>query len=210
MNRKRLIITSSISIILVTILFIGNSYSIYVSSAPDEEINVYQTGSLDIEVLGNNKTIENLPPISNEENETIEPYRLVVTNKGTVPYEFNLILEDTTTGNTIDSQYIMTRVGKLDIKPLKDCKNNILKEGIIIGANSTISIDVRIWITDKVSNTEINKSFFGRLKIDGKAIQLGKKEIDNSSLENPLKEEITQSTDSEEISPLPDNKEIEE
>ena len=47
-SKKRLIITSVISIILVSILFIGSTYSIFTSTDVDQESNVYQTGNLSI------------------------------------------------------------------------------------------------------------------------------------------------------------------
>ena len=48
MNKKRLIITSMLSFLLVAILMVGSTYSIFTSSEADEDLNVYTTGNLDV------------------------------------------------------------------------------------------------------------------------------------------------------------------
>lgn len=188
MDRRRLIITSLISIVLISTLYINKTYSVYTTESPDEEINIYKTGNLDIEVIGNNKPIENILPTSIEESDKLPPYRLIVTNKGTVSYKFNIILEETTSSNKIDNKYIMTKVGKFEAKPLSDCESNILKKDIIIAPNESANIDVRIWITDKVPNTEMKKSFFSKIKVEGIATKKSSN-IDNNKLTNPIPEE---------------------
>ena len=194
MNRKRLITVSFLSIILVATLYIQKTQSIYTTTAPDEEVNTYKTGVLDIEVIGDTTPIENILPTSIENSNKLTPYRITVINKGTVTYQFNLILEETTSSNKIDNQYIITKVGSLDPKPLNECKNNILKENILVAPNTSVDIDVRIWITDKVPNTEMNKSFFSKLKIVGEATN-NTTSIDNSNLVS-TKEEIKEQTGS--------------
>ena len=191
MDRKRLIITSLISIVLISSLYINKTYSVYTTESPDEEINIYKTGNLDIEVIGNNKPIENILPTSIEESDKLPPYRLIVTNKGTVSYKFNIILEETTSSNKIDNKYIMTKVGKFEPKPLSECENNILKKDIIIEPNESANIDVRVWITDKVPNTEMKKSFFSKIKVEGIATKKSSN-IDNDKLTNPIPEEKTE------------------
>ena len=194
MNQKRLIIASFLSIILVATLFIQKTQSIYTTTAPDEEVNTYKTGVLDIEVVGDTNPIENILPTSIENSNKLSPYRITVKNKGTVTYQFNLILDETTSSNKIDNQYIITKIGSLDPKPLNECKNNILKENILVAPNTSVDIDVRIWITDKVPNTEMNKSFFSKLKIEGAATN-STSSIDNTALVLPI-EEIKEQMDS--------------
>ena len=204
MNRKRLIITSLISIILVSVLFIGNTYSVFTTTSPDEETNSYKTGNLDIEVIGIDKPIENILPTNNEESNKIAPYHISVINKGTVPYMFNIILEETTSTNPINHKYIMTKVGKLKELSLEQCANNILKRNIIVLPEQTVEVDIRTWISDKVPNTEIGKSFFAKIKIEGEATNKTNNE-DNTLLINP-QQETTQSEDQQ--NQQPDNKEI--
>ncbi len=184
LNKKRLIITSTISIILVCILLIGSTYSIFTSSDVDEEVNVYQTGNLDVTytLSADNVTLSNSTPTSIEDSIKIKPYRITVINNGTVPYQFNVLLENTTASGAIDNQYIMTQVGKIEPKSLGSCTNNIIKEAVIVPAGKSVDIDVRVWVSDTVQNTEINKSFFAKLTIDGVAVYDKNEGIDNSVL----------------------------
>ena len=182
--KKSLIITSLISIILICILFIGSTYSIFTTRDVDENTNVYTTGNLDITYTLDSESIklENIIPTSNDDSVFIKPYRITVTNTGNVAYKFNVILTDTTSTEKIDFQYIMTQVGTITSKPLSECTNNIIKEGVVVDAGSSVDIDVRVWLSDSIQNSEIGKSFYAKLSIDGIAVYNENTNIDNSDL----------------------------
>ena len=187
MNKKRLILTSVLSIFLSAILLIGSTYSIFTSQEIDETANVYKTGNLEIaydDTASSNIVFNNAIPMSEEEADGITPYRITITNNGNVPYQFDVILTDTTssTDNTINYDYIMTKVGYLDTKPLSECTNNIIKEDVILLAGESVDIDIRVWISDTVSNSELGKSFYAKLTIDGQAVYNDSKEINNDIL----------------------------
>lgn len=182
-SKKRLIVTSVISIILVSILMIGSTYSLFNSTDVDQEANVYKLGELVVTVEdAGNVTLDVSRPISNQRIPTITPYRITVKNSGTVAYKFNVILEPTTATDEINHQFIMTKVGQLDPKQLSDCSKNIIKSDIILLPKTSVDIDVRVWISEAVQNTEINKSFSARLKIDGIAAYSTTDSIDNGAL----------------------------
>ncbi len=182
-SKKRLIVTSVISIILVSILMIGSTYSLFNSTDVDQEANVYKLGELVVTVEdAGNVTLDVSKPISNQRIPTITPYRITVKNSGTVAYKFNVILEPTTATDEINHQFIMTKVGQLDPKQLSDCSKNIIKSDIILLPKTSVDIDVRVWISEVVQNTEINKSFSARLKIDGIAAYSTTDSIDNGAL----------------------------
>ncbi|MDD5827040.1 MAG: hypothetical protein PUD25_04655 [Bacilli bacterium] len=182
-SKKRLIITSVISIILVSILFIGSTYSIFTSTDVDQESNVYQTGNLSIQFENtNNVALEITKPMSDQKAVSLTPYHLTVTNNGTVAYKFNIVLNPTTATDEINHQYIMTKVGQLDSKKFSDCTNNIIKEGVILLPKTSVDIDVRVWLSDTVQNTEVNKSFSAKLSIDGVGAYSKHTEVDNSAL----------------------------
>lgn len=164
---------------------IGSTYSIFTSSDIDENSNIYTTGNLNITytLSSDNIKFEDITPMSLEERYAITPYRITVTNNGNVPYMFDVILDDTTAGDVINYQYIMTEVGQLDPIALNECTNNVIKEDVIVPANSSVNVDVRIWISDTIQNTEIGKSFYGKLVIDGLAVYDKNTNIDNSILE---------------------------
>ena len=112
-SKTRIIVLGVISIILVFLLLIGNTYSIFVSSNIDENLNVYKTGNLDITytLSEDNISFKDSKPISIEDSITITPYQITVTNTGTVPYMFDLILQDTTSTDVIDYEYINIYLG---------------------------------------------------------------------------------------------------
>lgn len=186
MNKKRLIITSVFSIFLVAILLIGSTYSIFSSKQIDPNSNVYTTGNLDITYTLSNENINfsSINPMNDKEAQSINPYRMTVTNNGTVPYKFNLILTSTTSSdkNEIDKKYIMTKVGDFDSISLADCNDDIIKKDIILLAGESVNIDVRIWISDNIQNSEIGKSFYAKLVIDGLAVYEDTKEFNNELL----------------------------
>ena len=184
MNKRRLIITSTISIFLVAILLIGSTYSIFTSSEVDESANVYTTGVLDITytLSEDNIALTDSVPMGDGDSCELKPYRITVTNNGTVPYMFDVILNDTTASNVIDYQYISIQVGQLDPKLLSETTNNIIKEDVVVPAKSSVDIDVRAWISDTVQNSEIGKSFYAKLSIDGLAVYDDREEINNDKL----------------------------
>ena len=209
MNRQRLIITSLISIVLIGVLYIDKTYSVYTTESPDQEINVYKTGNLDIEITGNDKPIKDILPTSLEESDKLPPYNLIVKNNGTVAYKFNVILDETTSNNKIDNKYIMTKVGKFDTKKLSECKDNIIIKDVIVEPGEVLNIDVRVWVTDEVPNTEMKKSFFSKLKVEGVATKKSSN-LDIDKLVNPLHDtETTEPDNSQEQNSQTNNQETE-
>ena len=169
--KKRLVITSLIALILVCILFINSTYSIFTTGDIDENANVYTTGNLDITYMlsDDNVKITNTTPLSNDESIKIKPYRITVVNNGNVAYKFNVLLNDTSTGEKIDYQYVMTQVGKLEPKRLNSCDNNAIISDVLVDAGRSVDIDVRVWLASDIKNTEIGKNFYAKLSISGVA-----------------------------------------
>ena len=174
MIKNRLIIASIISIICVSLLLVSSTYAIFTTTEVDDTMNVYKTGNLDItyEVSESSVKFTDVIPKSLEEADAITPYRITVINNGNVAYMFNLYLTDTTSNstNTINYDYVMTKVGYLEPKALSECENNIIKKDIIILPNTSVDIDVRLWISDSIPNSEMGKSFYAKLAIDGLAV----------------------------------------
>ena len=185
--KRRLILTSVISIFLIVILFIESTYSIFTSSTIDEDLNVYKTGNLDISytISEDSVTLTSKLPVAADKVMTVRPYQITVTNIGNVAYKFNLKLTDTTATNKIDSQYIMTKVGQFEPKSLNECTDNVIKEGIVVPANDQAIIDIRVYLSEDIKNSEIGKSFYAKLSIEGLAIYNENNDIDNSMLQAP-------------------------
>ena len=183
-SNGRFIFFSVLSIMLVSTLLWGSTYSLFVSSNIDNELNVYKTGNLDVTytLSSDNVTFDSNKTYSDDEVTSIKPYRITVTNSGNVPYRFNVRLNDETASNSIDSKYIMTQVGKLSFNRLGNCTDNIIKSDIVVLAGTSVDIDVRVWLAEDTPNSEIGKSFFGSLTIDGIAVYDNSKSINNSNL----------------------------
>lgn len=167
---------------------IGSTYSIFTTTEIDEESNIYTTGNLDVTYTldSNNVTLNNSIPMSDEESCEVTPYRITVTNNGNVPYQFDVVLNETTATDSIDSQYISTQVGMLEPKLLSEVTNNIIKEDVVVLPGDSVDIDIRVWISDTVVNSQIGKSFYAKLVIDGLAVYDDNTEIDNSNLKANL------------------------
>ena len=192
--KKRLLIFSIMSLILVGVLFIGDTYSIFTSVDVDENANVYTTGNLNITytLSDENVILDENSPLNNEDAIKVTPYRITIKNIGSVAYKFNILLTDTTSNNKINSKYIMTQVGKYDVKPLDICKNNIIFKNIVVEANSSVDVDVRVWLSDTIPNSEIGKSFYAKLSISGIATYEDDEDIDNDLL---IADRITKASD---------------
>lgn len=184
MENRRLVVTIFITVFLIFVLFLSNSYSIFTSENADPNTNVYTTGNLDItyEVDDNNIKFTDSKPISEKDVISVSPYRLKVTNTGNVDYKFNILLKDTTATSVINYKYIMVKVGKYDSISLDSTHDNVIREGIIVKANSSVIVDVKIYISDKISNSEVGKNFSAKLSISGIAIASSEDSIDNSKL----------------------------
>ena len=169
--KKRFVITSLISLILVCILLINSTYSIFTTGDVDENANVYTTGNLDVTYMLSDENVKmtNTTPLSNDESIKIKPYRITVVNNGNVAYKFNVLLNDTSTGEKIDYQYVMTQVGKLEPKRLNSCDNNAIISDVVVEAGKSVDIDVRVWLASDIKNTEIGKNFYAKLSISGVA-----------------------------------------
>lgn len=186
MNGKRLIFTSLLSIILVCMLLIGTTYSIFTTGGIEENTNVYKTANLDITytLSADNIKLESNIPTKSEDSIYIKPYRINVSNKGNTPYKFNIILNNTTATSPINSDYIMTQIGKEEPKNLSSYQNNIIKSDVTILAGTSINIDIRVFLTEKIPNTEVGKNFTASISIEGIATSdIEPTAIDNSNLE---------------------------
>ncbi|MEE3342663.1 MAG: hypothetical protein VZS44_01065 [Bacilli bacterium] len=167
--KKRMVMLCMVSLILVGVLFLGDTYSIFSTGDIDENANVYTTGNLNITytLSEENVLIDDSSPLSDEESIKVTPYRITIKNIGSVAYKFNVLLNDTTSNDKINYKYIMTQVGKNSPKSLDSCSNNIIIKNVVVDANSEVSVDVRVWLSDRIPNSEIGKSFYSKLSISG-------------------------------------------
>ena len=69
-SKTRLVVTSLFSIVLVSVLLLGSTYSLFTTSSVDEDLNVYKTGNLDITytLSSENIKLNDSTPISDDES----------------------------------------------------------------------------------------------------------------------------------------------
>ena len=69
MENRRLVVTIYITVFLIFILFLSNTYSIFTSENADPNTNVYTTGNLDItyEIDDDNVKFTDAKPISDKD-----------------------------------------------------------------------------------------------------------------------------------------------
>lgn len=172
MNNKRLIVTCLLSIILVCILFIGNTLSVETVREVDENLNYYSTGNLNISYSTSDSEVvlNNGYPMTKEEAMLLDPYRITVYNNGNVNYKFNLILDDVTETDVIDYKYINVQVGRKESVTLDSVENNIIADEIIVGAGESVDLDIFVWLSDMIENSQIGKGFYAKVSIDGLAV----------------------------------------
>lgn len=186
MINKRIIITSILSIILVCFLFIGNTLSIETIEKVDPNLNYYNTGSLDITYDTSDQDIilNNSYPLSYEEAMKLTPYRISVHNNGNVDYKFDLVLLDETKTTSIDNKYIMIQIGNNEAFSLDSVSDNVILDDVVIKASGNIDIDIFIWLSNDMPNSEIGKGFYAKLSIDGFAVSDNVSENSNFIYEN--------------------------
>ena len=169
-NKKKLMITS-ISIIAISIAFIGLSYAYwYVRNIQDSTSNA-TTGCFQVELTNQSGEIslENAYPITDEEGLKLKPFSFTIHNTCSIfaHYYVNVELLE---GTTLNSHYVATRVNNEEIKTL-DSFNTALTtitnsvssytvaEGYL-GADDQEDYSISLWIDEDVT---VDDDIFGKI-----------------------------------------------
>ena len=171
MNRKVIILV--ISIIVVLIILSTTTYALFFRKDKLENTESYTAGILDIvienneEGLGETLNLANSLPITDEEGKKSTPYKFKITNKGNLSYTFDLLLNNTTTSNQINADYIKIMVDDNEPVTLSNLDNNIIASDLMLNPAESKIISIRIWLDINTPNTEIGKSFSAKIVSDG-------------------------------------------
>lgn len=181
---KRIIITI-LSIILVLIAMTSTTYALFFRVHTMENVESYTSGILDIEVVeGNKLELINSLPITDEEGEVSSPYTLAITNKGTLTYVFDLKLLSTTVENQINSEYIKIKIDDKESVRLSELSEGIIGSNLTLGVGQTMMVTIRMWLSIDTPNTEIGKSFTGKVVTDGLGSQMNAIQLNYCSNNN--------------------------
>ena len=169
-NKKKLIITS-ISIIAISIAFIGLSYAYwYIRNIQDTTSNA-TTGCFQVELINQSEEInlENAYPITDEEGLKLKPFSFTIHNTCSIfaHYYVNLELLE---GTTLNSHYVATRVNNEEIKTLdsftkalttidNSVSSYTVAEGYL-GANDSEDYSISLWIDEDVT---VDDDIFGKI-----------------------------------------------
>ena len=171
MNRKVIILV--ISIIVVLIILSTTTYALFFRKDKLENTESYTAGILDIviendeEGLGETLNLTNSLPITDEEGKKSTPYKFKITNKGNLSYTFDLLLNNTTTSNQINADYIKIMVDNNEPVTLSNLENNIIASDLTLNPEESKIISIRIWLDINTPNSEIGKIFSAKIVSDG-------------------------------------------
>ena len=145
------------SVLIVTVLGIGVSYSLWNISVSQDKVNTAMTSCFDITYSSESNAInlEKQYPISDEAGSKLTPYTFKITNNCDINAYYKVNLETLNTSN-IDTRFIKASLNNTNPKvtnrynetetSLKNGKvANILKSGYL-PVGGSISFDLRVWL----------------------------------------------------------------
>ena len=170
---KKKVIILVISIIVVLIILSTTTYALFFRKDKLENTESYTAGILDIviendeEGLGETLNLTNSLPITDEEGKKSTPYKFKITNKGNLSYTFDLLLNNTTTSNQINTDYIKIMVDNNEPVTLSNLENNIIASDLTLNPGESKIISIRVWLDINTPNTEIGKVFSAKITSEG-------------------------------------------
>ena len=170
---KKKVIILVISIIVVLLILSTTTYALFFRKDKLENTESYTAGILDIviendeEGLGETLNLANSLPITDSEGKKSTPYKFKITNKGNLSYTFDLLLNNTTTSNQINADYIKIMIDNNEPVTLSNLDNNVIASDLTLNPEESKIISIRIWLDINTPNTEIGKVFSAKITSEG-------------------------------------------
>ncbi len=174
-KRKKVLLGIIISIVLaltaIVIFLLSSTSALFTHKDTNTRKNNYNTGILSITAISKSDTIslDNTLPISDEQGVAQEPYIFTIKNNGNVDYQFDIQLLSTT-ANTFDPQYIKIKVDDDEVTTLSALTDSKIKTNLVLAAQQTIDVSLRVWLASNTPNSQIGKTFTSQLVINGVAV----------------------------------------
>ena len=183
--QKKNIIFLSVSLILIILLGIGVSYSMWNISVSQDTNNTAYTECFDLSITNkeNNISLNNAYPLSNDKGRNLVPYTFTVTNTCdiTAKYSINLeILKD----STLSSNFIDLMINNSSIRLLKQFSEvskvnatSIESRKISYGylkSGESVDYSLRLWIDYDTTMEDLNnetKIFKSKIVVVGEPIK---------------------------------------
>ena len=154
---KRNVVFISISLVIILLLGIGVSYSLWNISVSQDTINMATTKCFNVEITSqkNSISLENAYPISNEKGKKLTPFSFTITNTCDIFASYTVSLESLK-DTTLSSKFINAMINNEEIKKLSDyeitdtvntgsIESHILAKGSL-GSGDSEDYTLRVWI----------------------------------------------------------------
>ena len=155
--KKLNIIMVGISLVLIVLLGVGVSYSLWNISVSQDKVNIAMTSCFDITYSSESNAInlEKQYPISDEVGSKLTPYTFKITNNCDINPAYKINLETLNTSN-IDTRFlkaslnntnpqVINRYNETEISLKNGKVANTLKSGYL-PVGGSISFDLRVWL----------------------------------------------------------------
>ena len=154
--RKNILIFS-ISLVVILLLGIGLSYSLWNISVSQDTVNTATTKCFNVEITSqkNSISLENAYPITNEKGKKLTPFSFTITNTCDIFASYTVSLESLK-GSTLSSKFLNAMINNEEIKKLSDYEaTDIVNDGSIeshilvkgsLGSGDSEDYTLRVWI----------------------------------------------------------------
>ena len=180
---KKNIIFLSISLVLIILLGIGVSYSMWNISVSQDTNNTAYTECFDLSITNkeNDINLDNAYPISNDKGKSLTPYTFTVTNTCDITTQYNINLEVLNT-STLASKFIDVMFeGNINLLSSYDTTDKVNTSSIesrklttgILKSQESKDYSLRLWIDYNTTLEDLNneiKSFKSKIVVVGKPI----------------------------------------
>lgn len=180
---KKNIVVISICFVLIVILGIGFSYSLWNISVSQDTTNIAESKCFDLSISNqeNNITLENAYPISNDKGKSLTPFTFNVTNTCDITAEYSVNLE-VLKDSTLPSKFIDVMFeGNINLLSNYDTTDKVNSTSIesrklatgILKSQESKDYSLRLWIDDDTTLEDLNnetKTFKSKIVVVGKPI----------------------------------------
>ena len=184
---KNSVIFISISLVLIILLGIGVSYSMWNISVSQDTTNMAESKCFDLSISNqeNSINLDNAYPISNDKGKSLTPYTFTVINTCDITAEYSVNLE-VLNNSTLSSKFIDVMLENNDIKEINllsnfDNANKVNTSSIesrklttgILKSGQSKDYSLRLWIDYNTTLEDLNneiKTFKSKIVVVGKPI----------------------------------------
>ena len=180
---KKNIIFLSVSLMLIILLGIGISYSMWNISVSQDTNNTAYTECFDLSITNkeNNINLDNAYPISNDKGKSLTPYTFTVTNTCDITTQYNINLE-VLNNSTLYSKFIDVMFeGNINLLSSYDATDKVDTSSIesrklttgILKSHESKDYSLRLWIDYNTTLEDLNneiKFFKSKIVVVGKPI----------------------------------------